>query len=64
MINCMMWHRYVNDFGTGPTMPAFYLRTLSNDTAADYFAARRRPPDVVVVNLGTNDGSTRGTTAS
>ncbi|MBK6464847.1 MAG: hypothetical protein IPF92_28175 [Myxococcales bacterium] len=49
-----LWRNY--QAAPGPTLPQLYLRVLP-DEASPLWDVRRSPPDVVVVNLGTNDFS-------
>ncbi len=46
--------------GSGDHMPAAYAKTLPDDAAAPLWDFARYTPDVVVVNLGTNDFSPPG----
>lgn len=46
--------------GAGPTLPQLYLRTLPDEQTGAPWDVTRLVPDVVVINLGTNDFSTPG----
>jgi len=46
--------------GAGEALPGLYLRTLPDDAASPVWEVARYQPEIVVVNLGTNDFSPGG----
>jgi lysophospholipase L1-like esterase len=53
-----MYRNYAG--GGGDALPGLYLRTLPDEAASPTWDVQRYQPDVVVINLGTNDFSPGG----